>query len=55
MTPTNKLAQSRQQKGKRGRTVDLLVLLEDLVEDAIAVASIREQVRLFGIDHVRGI
>jgi hypothetical protein len=55
VTPTNKSAQSRQQKEKRGRTGALLLHLEDIVEDAIAVASIREQVRMFGIDHVRGI
>ena len=46
-------APSRNYK-KRGRISALLLHLEDQVEDAIAVAVIRKQVRLFGIDHVRG-
>jgi len=40
---------------KRRRTSALLLTLDDHVEDYIAIASIRESVRLFGIDRVRGL
>jgi len=40
---------------KRRRTSALLLSLDDQVDDAIAIASIRESVRIFGIDRVRGL
>jgi hypothetical protein len=38
---------------KRRRTSALLLTLDDHVEDTIAIASIREDIRLFGLDRVR--
>jgi hypothetical protein len=49
------MAPYRANQEKRGRISALLISLEDQIEDAIAIASIREQVRTLGIDRVRGL
>jgi hypothetical protein len=40
---------------KRRRTGALLLNIDDFIGDLVAVATIREQVRLFGVDRVRGL
>lgn len=52
--------QTTQQRGwseteRRRRRASIMLFDDTLVEDAIALAGIREQVRLFGVDRVRGL
>jgi hypothetical protein len=42
-------------ESKRRMTSGMLLLIDDQVEDAITLASIRETARLFGSDRVRGL
>jgi hypothetical protein len=45
---------NNQDTKKRGRTGELLLQAwDDALGDVIAVASMREQLRLFGVDNVR--
>lgn len=39
---------------KRRRTGELLAEIDDYLGDLIAVAALREQLRTFGLDRVRG-
>jgi hypothetical protein len=53
--PTTFKTKSTSERKSRRRTGALLLTIDDLIGDMIATASIREQVRMFGIDRVRGL
>lgn len=55
MTKQTRTTQRHAEREKAGRTGALLLRLEDPIEDDMVVASLRDQLRNYGIDHVRGL
>jgi hypothetical protein len=50
-----RLSKTNSDAVRRRRTGALLLPIDDDIGDLIAVASIREQLRIFGLDRVRGL
>ncbi len=56
MTMGSQTKRNNQDKQKLGRTGALLLKAwDDAIGDLISVASMREEMRLFGVDRVRGL
>jgi hypothetical protein len=55
MTFNTKPKHGTTERERRRRNGALLLTIDDEIGDLIAVASIREQVRMFGVDRVRGL
>lgn len=53
--PKFKIKTGPTERESRRRNSSILLTLDDAIGDMIAVATIREQSRLFGIDRVRGL